>query len=42
MLYFYLHLHKCKFGQSIENVNYVELNISISTVSLNAQILKMI
>ena len=33
---------KCKHGDEVKNVKLVELNISIPTVFLNMQILKMI
>ena len=37
-----IHRFKCKFGMMTKNVKHVELNISISTVFLNTQILKII
>ena len=37
-----LHRIKCKSGNDEKNVKHVELNISIVTVFLNTQILKMI
>ena len=38
----WIHKIKCKFGHDDKNVKLVELNISIATVFLNIQTLKMI
>ena len=38
----WIHKIKCKFGHDDKNVKLVELNISIATVFLNKQTLKMI
>ena len=37
-----IHRIKCKFGHDDKNVKLVELSISIATVFLNIQTLKMI
>ena len=37
-----LHKIKCKLGQDDKNLKHVELNISITTVFMNTQTLKMI
>ena len=36
------HRIKCKFGNNDKNVKHVQLNISIATVFLNTEILKII
>ena len=36
-----IHRIKCKFGHNNKNVKHVKLNISIATVFLNTQTLKM-
>ena len=37
-----IHKIKCKYGHNEKNVKLAELNISIATVFLNTQILKII